>query len=87
MRTNNNQRSIGRTIISNNVFVGATRNGDILRGNSGTVTDKDLFYILCGPIQIINIVGTTWMYSLCKITNCFFLIAQDLRVGALAAMH
>ncbi len=47
MRTNNNQRSIGRTIISNNVFVGATRNGDVLRGNSGTATDKDLFlYIL-----------------------------------------
>lgn len=72
MRTNNNQRSIGRTLISNNVFVGATRNGDVLRGNSGTATDKDLFYIFCGPIQIINIVGTTWMHSLCKITNCFF---------------
>ncbi len=61
--------------------------GDVLRGNSGTATDEDLFYILCGPIQIINIVGTTWMHSLCKITNCFFLIAQDLRVGALAVMH
>ncbi|EIN41463.1 hypothetical protein ECEC1737_3243 [Escherichia coli EC1737] len=33
---------------------------------------KTFFYILYGPIQIINIVGITWMHSLCKITNCFF---------------